>query len=124
MVGDTSGCGLRDDELGEDSRVDEIHRIWLQFALVVIVEKLSENMKIDVTILNIGRSYTSVIKGKWSNCSLTEEWAWKVKLDSVMVHHLVEDWSKHVGEHELTDKLSGILNNYEGVFNPLMHEKS
>jgi len=106
LVGDASGCRLRNHKLGEDGRVDEIHGIWLQIALIVVVEKLPENMKIDVTLLNLRRPNTSIVKGKWSNSSLTEEWAWKVKLDSVMVHHLVEDWSKHVSEHELPDELS------------------
>lgn len=93
LVCDASGCGLRDDELGEHGGVDEIHWIWLKFALIVVVVKLTKNMKIDVTILNLWGSNTSVIKGKWSNSALSEEWARKMKLKPIMVEHLVHDWS-------------------------------
>lgn len=93
LVGDASGCGLRDDELGEHGGVDEIHWICLHYALIVVVGKLTKNMKIDVTILNLRGPNTSVIKGKWSNSSLSEEWARKMKLKPIMVEHLVHDWS-------------------------------
>lgn len=80
-------------------------------------------MKINIPLVDIGRANASVVKSKWSSGTLAEEWTWKTELESIMVHHLVENWSKHVGENVRTDKVDRILNNYDLVFDPLMHEE-
>lgn len=41
-----------------------------------------------------------------------------------MVHHLVEDWSEHVGKNVLTYEIDTIFDYDQGIVDILVHEES